>query len=109
LFFFSTPDTSHREGNEWVRQGKCFLLKNNGEISSSRPQPDSSTVSAGMDTQLQAQLVRVTELEQQLSKQIELAKASARVAQLEKQLSSLSVQVREDIRETIEVVGEQKA
>jgi hypothetical protein len=33
----------------------------------------------------------MTELKQQLSKQIELAKASARVAQLEKQLGSPSI------------------
>jgi hypothetical protein len=105
----STPDTSQRERSERVRQGKRPLPRDDGETSSSRPQPDSSTVSAGMDAQLQAQLARVTELEQQLLKQIELAKASARVAQLQEQLGSAPVQVREDIRESIEGVGEKRA
>ena len=62
-----------------------------------------------MDAQLQAQLARVTELEQRLSKQIELAKASARVAQLQEQLGSAPVQVREDTRESTEGVGEKRA
>jgi hypothetical protein len=106
---FSTPDTSQRERSERVRQGKRPLPRDNGEALSSRPLPNSSTVSAGMDAQLQAQLARVTELEQQLSKQIELTKANARVAQLQKQLSSAPVQVREDIRESIENVGEKRA
>jgi transcriptional regulator with XRE-family HTH domain len=63
-----------------------------------------------MDAQLQAQLAKVTRLEQQLLQQIELSKASARVAQLEKQLHDTSVpfRVREDTREaeSSERVGE---
>lgn len=103
---FSTPDTSQREE---VREGKRPAPRNNGETSSSRPFPDSSTVSSGMDAQLQAQLARVTELEQRLSKQLELAKASARVAQLQEQLGSAPVQVQADTRESIEGVGEKRA
>jgi hypothetical protein len=73
------------------------------------PLLESSTLLAGMDVQLQTQLAKVTRLEQQLLQQIELAKASARVAQLENQLYSTSIpfQVREDTREAelIEHVG----
>jgi hypothetical protein len=55
----------------------------------------------GIDVQLQAQRAKITQLKQQLSQRIELAKVSARVAQLEEQLHSTSVpfQVREDTRE----------
>jgi hypothetical protein len=105
----STPDTSQRERSERVKQGKRPLRRDDGEAPSSHPQLDSSTVSAGMDAQLQAQLARITELEQRLSKQTELAKASARVAQLQEELGSSPVQVREDTRESIEGVGARRA
>jgi len=106
---FSTPNTSRRERSERVRRGKRPLPRDDGETSSPRPQPDSSTVSAGVDAQLQAQLARVTELEQRLSKQIELAKASARVAQLQGQLGIAPPRVQEDTRELSEGVGERRA
>jgi hypothetical protein len=73
------------------------------DIASPIPTPNTAQLELeeGIDVQIQAQLAKITQLEQQLLQQIEPAKASARVAQLEEQLHSISVpfQVREDTRE----------
>ena len=91
------------------RDGKRPVARDGDEMLAVPPLLESSTLLAGMDVPLQAQLAKVTRLEQQLLQQIELAKASARVAQLKKQLYSTSIpfQVREDTREAelIERVG----
>jgi hypothetical protein len=109
-----TPNTAQLESEERIKQarrdGKRPVARDAGEMPASTPLPESSTLSTGTDAQLQAQLAKVTRLEQQLLQQIELAKASARVAQLEEQLRSASVpfRVREDTREaeSMERVGE---
>jgi hypothetical protein len=100
-----TPDTAQLELEERImqarRDGKRPVARDAGEMAASPRLPESSTISSGMDAQLQAQLAKVTRLEQQLLQQIELAKARARVAQLEEQLHSISVpfRVREGTRE----------
>lgn len=67
-----TPSEASQPGvSQSIRQGKRPVPQDNGETSS-HPQQDSSTLSAGIDTQVQAQLARITELERQLVRQIEL-------------------------------------
>jgi len=63
-----------------------------------------------MDAQAQAQLARITELERQLAQQIELARASTRVVQLQQQqLGAVPVDIRADTRLSSEDTGEQRA
>jgi predicted nucleic acid-binding Zn-ribbon protein len=73
------------------------------DIASPIPTPNTTQqeLEERIDVQHQAQLAKITQQKQQLLQQIELAKANARVAQLEEQLHSISVpfQVREDTRE----------
>jgi hypothetical protein len=100
-----TPNTAQPELEEGIiqarRDGKRPVARDAGEIPASPPLPESSTLSTRTDVQHQAQLAKITQQNQQLLQQIELAKANARVAQLEEQLHSISVpfQVREDTRE----------
>jgi hypothetical protein len=109
-----TPNTAQRELEEEImqarRDGKRPAARDAGGTPASPPLPESSTLSAGMDAQHQAQLAKVIRQNQQLSQQIEMANARAARAQLEEQLHSIPAhfRVREDTREaeSIERVGE---
>ena len=90
-----TPNTAQLELEERTtqarRDGKRPVARDAGVTPASPQLPESSTLSTGTDVQFQAQLAEVARQEQQLLQQIELAKASARVAQLEEQLCSISI------------------
>lgn len=108
-----TPNTAQLELEERImqarRDGGRPVERDAGEMPASPPLPESSTLSTERGVQHQARLAKVSQLEQQLLQQIELAQASARVAQLEEKLRSITApfQVREDTRvtESIEPVG----
>jgi hypothetical protein len=108
-----TPNTAQPELEEGIiqarRDGKRPVARDASEIAACLPLPESSTLSTGKDVQLQAQLAEVARLKQQLLQRIELAKTSARIAQLEEQSrpTFIPFQVREDTREAelIERVG----
>jgi hypothetical protein len=102
----STSDASQRGR---VREGKRPATRDDGEISSPRPQFDSSTVSAGMDASPQAQLAKVMEMVQRLQRQMESARPGADEAQLQQQLGSAPVQVREDTVELPASAGGREA
>jgi hypothetical protein len=98
-----TPNTAQLELEERTTQAR-----RNGKRPVKRD-AESSRLSIERDAKFQARLAKVTQLEQQLLQQIELAQVRARVAQLEEKLRSISApfQVREDTRvaESIEPVG----
>jgi hypothetical protein len=97
-----TPDTAQPELEEKImkarRMGKRPVARDTGEVPVFPSLPEASTISTGIDAQLQTQLAEVILQEQQLLQQIELANASARVVHLKEQLRSISVpfRVRED-------------
>src|SRR3954453_14980141 len=100
-----TPHTEEAEleevieqARQEVREGKRPMPRGAGEMPAVPRLPESSTLSGGVDAQLQAQLAEAMQQEQQLLQRVEIAKANARIAELQEQLRSISapMEIRED-------------
>jgi hypothetical protein len=100
-----TPHTEESEleeiigqARQEIREGKRPMPRGAGEMPATPRLPESSTLSGGVDAQLQAQLAEAMQQEQQLLQQVEIAKTNARIAELQEKLRSISapVEIRED-------------
>ena len=95
------PTPRSERARQEIRQGKRPMPRSAGGMPAVPRLPESSTISSGVDAQLQTQLAEATRQELRLQQQVELAQTAARVAKLEEQLRghlrSISIpEVRED-------------
>jgi len=95
------------QARQEIRQGKRPMPRSAGGMPAVPRLPESSTISSGVDAQLQAQIAEATRQELRLQQQIELAQTAARVAKLEEQLREhmRSISIPKEVREDTPATG----